>query len=37
VRFLEESIDAGKRSPQDFEAMMKYVEAVLAYFYAKGR
>jgi len=37
VRFLEEAIDAGKRSPKDFEAMMKYVEAVLAYFYAKGR
>lgn len=37
ARFLEEAIDAGKRSPKDFEAMMKYVEAVLAYFYAKGR
>jgi len=37
VRFLEEAIDAGKRSPRDFEAMMKYVEAVLAYFYASGK
>lgn len=37
VAFLEEALDAGKRSPKDFEAMMKYVEAVLAYFYAKGQ
>ncbi len=37
VRFLEEALDAGKRSPKDFEAMMKYVEAVLAYFYASGK
>lgn len=34
VDFLKEAIDAGKRSPEDFLAMMKYVEAVLAYFYA---
>lgn len=37
VSFLQEALDAGKRSPEDFLAMMKYVEAVLAYFYAKGR
>ncbi len=37
VDFMEEAIDAGKRGPKDFEAMMKYVEAVLAYFYAFGR
>ncbi|WP_243031740.1 type III-A CRISPR-associated protein Csm2 [Thermus altitudinis] len=37
VNFLNEAIDAGKRSPEDFLAMMKYVEAVLAYFYAHGR
>ena len=34
VSFLNEALDAGKRSPKDFEGMMKYVEAVLAYFYA---
>lgn len=37
VRFMNEALDAGKRSPKDFEAMMKYVEAVLAYFYALGK
>lgn len=37
VGFLDEALDAGKRSPEDFLAMMKYVEAVLAYFYAKAR
>ncbi|AEV16373.1 CRISPR-associated protein, Csm2 [Thermus sp. CCB_US3_UF1] len=37
VGFLNEALDAGKRSPKDFEAMMKYVEAVLAYFYALGK
>ncbi|GAA6756168.1 CRISPR-associated protein Csm2 [Thermus sp. 2.9] len=37
VAFLNEALDAGKRSPKDFEAMMKYVEAVLAYFYALGK
>ncbi len=36
VAFMEEALEAGKRSPKDFEAMMKYVEAVLAYFYAFG-
>lgn len=34
VSFLNNALDTGKRSPKDFEAMMKYVEAVLAYFYA---
>lgn len=37
VGFMEEALEAGKRSPKDFEAMMKYVEAVLAYFYASGK
>ncbi|KGQ21499.1 type III-A CRISPR-associated protein Csm2 [Thermus filiformis] len=37
VSFLNDALDAGKRSPKDFEAMMKYVEAVLAYFYASGK
>uniref|UniRef100_A0A7C2GEE1 CRISPR system Cms protein Csm2 n=1 Tax=Thermus islandicus TaxID=540988 RepID=A0A7C2GEE1_9DEIN len=37
VDFMEEALEAGKRSPKDFEAMMKYVEAVLAYFYASGK
>ncbi|MEN2981250.1 MAG: type III-A CRISPR-associated protein Csm2 [Thermus sp.] len=37
VNFLNEALDAGKRSPKDFEAMMKYVEAVLAYFYAQEK
>lgn len=37
VRFMNEALDAGKRGPKDFEAMMKYVEAVLAYFYALGK
>ncbi len=37
VAFMEEALEAGKRSPKDFEAMMKYVEAVLAYFYALGK
>ncbi|MEZ0322332.1 MAG: type III-A CRISPR-associated protein Csm2 [Thermus sp.] len=37
VNFLNEALDAGKRSPEDFEAMMKYVEAVLAYFYASEK
>ncbi|APD10316.1 MULTISPECIES: type III-A CRISPR-associated protein Csm2 [Thermus] len=37
VRFLNEALDSGKRTPKDFEAMMKYVEAVLAYFYAFGK
>ncbi|WP_117236918.1 type III-A CRISPR-associated protein Csm2 [Thermus sediminis] len=37
VEFMEEALEAGKRSPKDFEAMMKYVEAVLAYFYASGK
>lgn len=37
VEFMEEALEAGKRSPKDFEAMMKYVEAVLAYFYALGK
>ncbi len=35
VKFMNLLIDAGKRSPEDFEAMMQYLEAVLAYFYAK--
>ncbi|WP_022799566.1 type III-A CRISPR-associated protein Csm2 [Thermus islandicus] len=33
VRFMEEALEAGKQSSKHFEAMMKYVEAVLAYFY----
>lgn len=33
--FMNEVIDSGTRSPKDFEAMMLYVEAVLAYFYAE--
>ncbi|WP_038056705.1 type III-A CRISPR-associated protein Csm2 [Thermus amyloliquefaciens] len=37
VNFMNEALDSGKRSPKDFEAMMKYVEAVLAYFYASGK
>lgn len=37
VEFMNEALEAGQRSPQDFEAMMKYVEAVLAYFYASGK
>jgi len=37
VKFMERALEAGKRSPKDFEAMMKYVEAVLAYFYAFGK
>ena len=37
VAFLKEALEAGQRSPKDFEAMMKYVEAVLAYFYARGK
>ena len=35
VNLMNRLIDAGKRSPEDFEAMMQYLEAVLAYFYAK--
>jgi CRISPR-associated protein Csm2 len=35
VNLMNSLIDAGKRSPEDFEAMMQYLEAVLAYFYAK--
>lgn len=35
VELMNRLVDAGKRSPEDFEAMMKYLEAVLAYFYAK--
>jgi CRISPR-associated protein Csm2 len=37
VSFMNEALEAGKQSPKDFEAMMKYVEAVLAYFYALGK
>lgn len=37
VEFMNEALEAGQRSPRDFEAMMKYVEAVLAYFYASGK
>lgn len=33
--FMNEVIDSGIRSERDFEAMMLYVEAVLAYFYAE--
>ena len=32
--FMDDLLDSGMRSPKDFEAMMLYVEAVLAYFYA---
>lgn len=35
VNLMNRLIDAGKKSPEDFEAMMQYLEAVLAYFYAK--
>ncbi|PZA07286.1 MULTISPECIES: type III-A CRISPR-associated protein Csm2 [unclassified Meiothermus] len=35
VSLMNRLIDAGKKSPEDFEAMMQYLEAVLAYFYAK--
>lgn len=35
VSLMNRLIDAGKKSPKDFEAMMQYLEAVLAYFYAK--
>jgi CRISPR-associated protein Csm2 len=35
VGLMNRLIDAGKRSPEDFEAMMQYLEAVLAYYYAK--
>jgi CRISPR-associated protein Csm2 len=33
--FMNKVIDSGIRSERDFEAMMLYVEAVLAYFYAE--
>jgi CRISPR-associated protein Csm2 len=33
--FMNKVIESGMRSPKDFEAMMLYVEAVLAYFYAE--
>jgi CRISPR-associated protein Csm2 len=35
VSLMNRLIDVGKKSPEDFEAMMQYLEAVLAYFYAK--
>ena len=35
VSLMNRLIDVGKKSPEDFAAMMQYLEAVLAYFYAK--
>jgi CRISPR-associated protein Csm2 len=32
--FMDKLLDSGMRSAEDFKAMMLYVEAVLAYFYA---
>lgn len=35
VSFIDELIESAKQGPKEFEAAMKYLEAVLAYFYAQ--